>query len=228
MNWASWFFWWSMCRVAGVTREFCGSALRRDAECDRPPACVALPGVLAGDKTSSAPLRHIWRLPHSLCTGALSQRHDLLFPHSSSISQRCITQVSPLPPWPSGWFIRALPCRIVVWPGTTDCISVASSSLVRSVQFWGIRRLVFMTEFKSKSAQTQPNSVYCAELRVSTYPRSSSGSQFVLQHAEHTPDCDNNFNILIVLIAFYGLAFLPRYVFNTLWTWGWPEIGRNI
>jgi hypothetical protein len=36
-------------------------------------------------------------------------------------------------------------------------------------------------EIKSKSAQTQLNSVYCTELHVSTYLRSLSGSQFVFK-----------------------------------------------
>jgi hypothetical protein len=38
--------------------------------------------------------------------------------------------------------------------------------------------VLFITEIKSKSLQTQLNSIYYTELDVSTYFRSSSGSQF--------------------------------------------------
>jgi len=38
-----------------------------DAECDRPRSGVALPGVLAVDKTSPAPLRHTWRRTQARC-----------------------------------------------------------------------------------------------------------------------------------------------------------------
>jgi hypothetical protein len=44
--------------------------------------------------------------------------------------------------------------------------------------------VLFITEIKSKSIQTQLNSIYYTKLHVSTYFRSSSGSQFVLKHIE--------------------------------------------
>ena len=41
--------------------------------------------------------------------------------------------------------------------------------------------VLFITEIKSECVQTKLNFIYCAELHVSTYFRSSSGSQFVFK-----------------------------------------------
>jgi hypothetical protein len=44
---------------------------------------------------------------------------------------------------------------------------------------------LFITDIKSKSAQTEPNSINYTELHVSTYLRSSSCSQFVFKMYEY-------------------------------------------
>ena len=53
------------------------------------------------------------------------------------------------------------------------------SRYTRNISF--IQHTGFPKEIKSKSLQTQLNSIYYTELQVSTYFRSSSGSQFVFK-----------------------------------------------
>jgi hypothetical protein len=66
--------------------------------------------------------------------------------------------------------------------------------------------LLRIPKIQSISVQTQHNSIYYIELHVSTYLRSSSGSQLVLCLKDQLVFCFK----------------------DQLWTWGWPEIGRNM
>jgi hypothetical protein len=67
-------------------------------------------------------------------------------------------------------------------------------------------------KIKSVSVQTQLNSIYYIELHVSTYLRSSSGSQLVLKHAEEEiyimEVCRTQLQLLKLLLFMTSIRFI--------------------